>query len=156
MTDIKNFMKQNKIHQVVGIKFPNYGFTSFQEDTCEKFRETTYYYKNIGYDFKENDVALVQVNDELKICKVVELVDDNMTNLEKVNKATKSIIGKVDISCKIKEIKDMQRQIYLKNKIEELKAEFEETKMLEMLAGSDPEAAKIINEFKTLRKRLGK
>lgn len=159
MTDTKNFMKQNKIHPVVGVKYPilngDNSILAFEGVDPKAFSPITYYYKNPGYDINENDLVLTIVNNDFRIAKVYEVVDDNMTNMEKVNIATKSILGTVDLSCKIQEYKDKQRQVYLQNKIEEMKRQFEAAKMLELLAGSDPEAAKLIDEYKTLTKRIG-
>lgn len=105
----------------------------------------------LGLSLKVGDYVLTgNDTDDLNIAKVVEIVEDNLTNMEEINRATKFVYGKVDISTIIKQVETAERAIYLKNKIDELKRTFEERKMLEIMAQNDPEAAKLIEEYKQL------
>ena len=70
--------------------------------------------------------------------------------MEEINRATKFVYGKVDISAISKQVVSAERATYLKSKINELKKTFEERKMLEIMAQNDPEAAKLIEEYKQL------
>lgn len=111
----------------------------------------------LGLSLKVGDYVLTgNDTDDLNIAKVVEIVEDNLKNMEDINKATKFVYGKVDISDLIKQVETAERATYLKNKIDELKRTFEERKMLEIMAQNDPEAAKLINEYKDLVQFLPK
>lgn len=111
----------------------------------------------LGLSLKVGDYVLTGNNtDDLNIAKVVEIVEDNLKNMEDINKATKFVYGKVDISNIITQVETAERATYLKNKIDELKRTFEERKMLEIMAQNDPEAAKLINEYKDLVQFLPK
>lgn len=111
----------------------------------------------LGLSLKVGDYVITgNDTDELNIAKVVEIVEDNLKNMEDINKATKFVYGKADISDLIKQVETAERATYLKNKIDELKRTFEERKMLEIMAQNDPEAAKLINEYKDLVQFLPK
>lgn len=104
-----------------------------------------------GLSLQIGDYVIIgNETDELHIAKVVEIIADNLKNMEEINKATKFIYGKVDISAISKQVVSAERAEYLKNKIDELKKTFEERKMLEIMAQNDPEAAKLIEEYKQL------
>lgn len=122
------------------------------------FYGTKYNYSvPLGLSLKIGDYVLVGTEaDHLNIAKVVEVIEDTLSNMEEINKATKFVYGKVDISNIIKQIETAERAKYLKNKIDELKRTFEERKMLEILAQNDPEATKVINEYKNLVQFLPK
>lgn len=105
----------------------------------------------LGLSLNVGDYVLIgNETDELHIVKVVEIVEDNLKNMEEINRATKFIYGKVDISAISKQVVLAERATYLKSKIDELKKTFEERKMLEIMAQNDPEAAKLIEEYKQL------
>lgn len=111
----------------------------------------------LGLSLKVGDYVLTgNDTDDLNIAKVVEIVEDNLKNMNDINKATKFVYGKADISNIIKQVETAERATYLKNKIDELKRTFEERKMLEIMAQNDPEAAKLINEYKNLVQFLPK
>lgn len=111
----------------------------------------------LGLSLKVGDYVLTgNDTDDLNIAKVVEIVEDNLKNMNDINKATKFVYGKADISNIIKQVETAERATYLKNKIDELKRTFEERKMLEIMAQNDPEAAKLINEYKDLVQFLPK
>lgn len=118
----------------------------------DKLYPTKYNYAvPLGLSLNVGDYVLIgNETDELHIVKVVEIIEDNLKNMEEINRATKFVYGKVDISAISKQVVSAERATYLKNKIDELKKTFEERKMLEIMAQNDPEAAKLIEEYKQL------
>lgn len=110
-----------------------------------------------GMRLKKGDYVLsYSVENRLHLLKVIDTVKDNLKNVNEINKAKNFIIGKVDISVITNHISLAERATYLKMKIDDFKRTFEERKMLEIMAQSDPEAAKIINEYKDLVQFLPK
>lgn len=166
--NMKNLQKANYIVKVQFAQSPNdYGEKWTPRailGTISNLHNDNFYNKTFnfavpeGMSVKKDDYVLVtsSVDGCLSIVKVVEIVKDSLKNMEEINKATSIIIGKVNISSIIDQITQVERAKYLKSKIDELKKTFEERKMLEIIAQNDPEAAKLIKEYKNLTKYLPK
>lgn len=104
-------------------------------------------------DLKVGNYVLLpelQQTGKYQLAVVVDVFEDTFDNRVEVNKASKFILAKVDLEPIFYEDTKRQRKIYLANKIEEMKREFEEQKLLQLIASSNPEAAKLIEEYKTL------
>ena len=107
-----------------------------------------YAYKT-DLDLEAGDIVVVKAS-ELKLCTVVSIIEDILVNAQIVNRATKWIVDKVDMSKHIARINRVERMDFIKNKLEEKKKAMEEIAIFEMLAKADPEAAKLLNEMKQL------
>lgn len=104
-------------------------------------------------DLKVGNFVLLpelQIKGKYQLAIVIDVIDDTFENRVDVNKASKFILAKVDLEPILYEDTKRQRKIYLANKIEEMKREFEEQKLLQLIAESNPESAKLIEEYKTL------
>lgn len=162
-TDTMNNIQIQKANYIVQVQYPkgNYNdekwspsnFTSTLSSLSkDEFYEKVYNYAvPNGMSLKKGDYVLVGRSDNtMAVVKVVGIVEDSLKNMEEINKATNYVYGKVNLDAIIKQIGQAERAKYLKNKIDELKKTFEERKMLEIMAQNDPEAAKIIEEYKQL------
>lgn len=110
-----------------------------------------------GMKLKKGEYVLsYSADNRLLLLKVIDVVKDNLKNVDEINKAKNFIIGKADIGVITNHINLAERAVYLKMKIDDFKRTFEERKMLEIMAQNDPEAAKIINEYKDLVQFLPK
>lgn len=87
---------------------------------------------------------------DLKLVEVVHVIEDTLENSHIANKATKYIVDAVDLSSHKERLEKTERLKYVKNKLEERKAKIEEIAVFELLAKADPEAAKLLEEMKTL------
>lgn len=168
-TERINDMHLQKAEYIVQVQYPkgNYNdekwspsnFTSTLSSLSKnEFYEKVYNYAvPNGMSLRKGDYVLVgRTDNTMAVVKVVGIVKDTLKNMEEVNKAINYVYGKVNLDAIVKQIETAERAKYLKNKIDELKRTFEERKMLEIMAQSDPEAAKIINEYKDLVQFLPK
>lgn len=168
-TERINDMHLQKADYIVQVQYPkgNYNdekwspsnFTSTLSSLSKnEFYEKIYNYAvPNGMSLRKGDYVLVgRTDNTMAVVKVVGIVKDTLKNMEEINKAINYVYGKVNLDAIVKQIETAERAKYLKNKIDELKRTFEERKMLEIMAQNDPEAAKIINEYKDLVQFLPK
>ena len=102
-------------------------------------------------DLQPDDLVVVMVKeDQFKIVQVVAMLDMSLENAVIANKATKYIVDKIDLTSHIKRINAAERMTYIKGQLEEKKAKMEEIAVFQLLAESDPEAKRLLDEMKQL------
>ena len=102
-----------------------------------------YAYKT-DLDLKQGDLVVVKVKFEFKLVEVTKVE-------EKVNpKATAWIVDKVNLESFEQRQKEEERKKEIKEQLNEAKKKMDELLVYKMLADTDPEMKKLLDELKSL------
>lgn len=99
--------------------------------------------KNLVSEIKIGDRVVVDTSNGFQ---VVTVVGASVSAYQ----ATKYVVDIVHMDAYEKALSDEKRAKMLREQLEQKKAKFEKEKMYEMLAASDPEAAKLLEALKEL------
>lgn len=110
-------------------------------------RDKTYAYMTDIDDIAVNDTVVVDSpNNGLTLVKVVSVEE----TAEGVEKATKWIVDKVDVTAHKKRMADIEQRKLIVAKLKKMQAEMLEADQFAMLAANNPEAAALIDQLRAL------
>lgn len=130
-------------------------YTGNYRETVDKLSDIekeldAYSFRNEIADLKEGDFVVVQSKNGLGIGLVTRLLDNTFENSGYANKATAYTVDKVDVTSLIAREEAKARRVWLERELKRKKAEMEDVLIFKVLADSDPEAAKMLEELKQL------
>ena len=112
------------------------------------------YFIDSSLELEKNDVVVVETinsgTPQLKIVKVVSVLENNLENAHIINKANKYIVDKIDLTNHLNRKEKADRLKFIKKKLAEHKEKAEEVAIFEMMAKTNPEAAALLDEMKEL------
>lgn len=126
-------------------------------DTAGGMLGHTYNFKcDIDVDIVKGNVVAVDSSNGLGLCTVLEVIPDTYENAAEVQKANAWVVDKINMDRHNAKKTATDRQKWLISKLEEKKKQMAVTDMYALIAESDPEAKKLVEELKSLPESLAK
>lgn len=145
--EINNKIKENEMENVnyIGGEY-NVVAVEYINDRGNKW----FFKADVSLNLDTYDLVVVESRNGYGICKVISKFENNLENAAIVNKATAWVVDKIDTTNQDKRKEATKRREYLVKQLEEKKQQFQVIQMYELMAKSDPEAAKLLDELKLL------
>jgi len=147
--EIKMVNKENDVNYIGG----DYQIVevSYTTNTGEFPTIHSYYFKcDIDIEVTEGDLMVVESKRGLGIVGVIKCFTNCLENAEIVKKATAWIVCKIDYSRQKARKEATERRVYVIQQLEEKKQQMDAINMYALLAETDKDAAKLLEELKTL------
>jgi len=125
-------------YKVVKVKYVDGGKYNFKAD--------------IDMELNENILVVVEAKNGLGLANVVEVFENCVDNAAEIKKATAWIVNVVDTTAQDKRKEATRQREYILQQLEEKKAQMEAISVYALLAQTDKEAAKLLEQLSALGK----
>lgn len=125
-------------YKVVKVKYIDGGKYNFKAD--------------IDLDLEENTLVVVEAKNGLGLATVVEVYENCVDNAAEIKKATAWVVNVVDTTAQDQRKEATRQREYILQQLDEKKAQMESISVYALLAKTDPQAAKLLEQLETLGK----
>jgi len=125
-------------YKVAQVKYLDGGVYNFKADIDLKLEEDT--------------LVVVESKNGLGLAKVYQVYENSIDNAEQIKKATAWIVNIIDTSAQDQRKEATRQREYILQQLEEKKAQMEAVSVYALLAKTDPEANKLLEQLTALGK----
>lgn len=125
-------------YKVVQVRYLNGGIYNFKAD--------------VSLALEEDSLVVVEAKNGLGLANVISIFENHIDNAAEVKKATAWVVSVVDTSAQDQRKEATRQRAYIIQQLDEKKSQMESISVYALLAKTDPQAAKLLEQLGELGK----